>query len=433
MGEQQAQTNGAERPPSAIGDPAVRAALLFIALAAGVAIAFLALARLRDAPPIKGLDRPEIVVLSSAPHNDPGMIYTVEIHRGGEAIFQGGPEVLLPGRHVYLPPSEKVTGLFEAIDASRFRWLKPHSRLWIGGSSKSTLCLRQGKVEKCVDATGEVSLGGDGAPGEFNEIRSRVQNTAEITRWLRADEQTIDVMREQGIDPRSAGGRRLMLQAAEWMSPQTVQTLVDAGFPVDAADSRPGFNEAITPAEIAAGKGRHDVLRVLLAAGALKGKPAALRQAVVVAAAQSCRLEAVKVLGDAGVRIDPRATTSEAFMCNSSPRDDVAVAKLLLAQGLSPNARDEDGHTPLFHAPSPDLLALLLSRGADPNARDKSGAAPLLCAQDQATALALIKAGARIDAPSAPCDRGGPATIDELAAAKVWPQVQARLAQDRAR
>ena len=432
MGEQASKTTAAKR---AVGDPAVRAALLFIALAGGVAIAFLALARHLETPPFKGLDRPDVVVLSSAPNNQPAMTYSVEVHRSGEVIFHGGPDVLLPGRHVYMPPREKVTALFEVIDESRFRWLKPHYSAWFGGSSKTTLCLRQGRTEKCVDATGEVQLGGDGAPPAFGEIRYRIPEAAEIDRWLRPDERTIEVFRYEGLDPRSVGGRRLMLRGVEGLSPETFQTLIEAGFPIDAADHRPNFDEAITPVELAVESGKDDVLRVLLAAGAFKGAPAAKRHAAVVAAAKSCRPKAVRVLADAGVRADRKAAEAGIFECTYSarPENRLATARLLLDQGVSPNARDAYGRTALFFDPEPELVELLLRRGTDPNARNKSGVAPLLCIEDEKSALALIKGGARIDGPSSPCSENAPATIDALAAGKGWTQVQALLAQRRGR
>ncbi|PVM85721.1 hypothetical protein DDF67_17610 [Caulobacter endophyticus] len=79
------------------------------------------------------------------------------------------------------------------------------------------------------------------------------------------------------------------------------------------------------------------------------------------------------------------------------------------------------------------MIDLLLKNGADPNVRDKAGATPLICATEEAAALALIKGGAAIDAPSATCVFGAPATIDDLAAASHWTQVQALLAQRRGR
>ena len=72
------------------------------------------------------------------------------------------------------------------------------------------------------------------------------------------------------------------------------------------------------------------------------------------------------------------------------PRGDGAWAsaawvQACLAAGADPNARDEDGDTPLHHLASdldevdgaPQMAILLLDAGANPNARDNRGATPL--------------------------------------------------------
>jgi ankyrin repeat protein len=69
-----------------------------------------------------------------------------------------------------------------------------------------------------------------------------------------------------------------------------------------------------------------------------------------------------------------RALVDAAFVC------DFVRVRELLAQGASPEARDDDGRTPLFSAVlggAVGLVGLLLEAGADPNAQDREGWTPL--------------------------------------------------------
>lgn len=69
----------------------------------------------------------------------------------------------------------------------------------------------------------------------------------------------------------------------------------------------------------------------------------------------------------------------------------------LLASGVSPNAADQNGYTPLHAAASygnRDLLKLLVSKGGDVNIRDNDGDAPLHHVEDLETAKLLIELGA---------------------------------------
>jgi ankyrin repeat protein len=87
-----------------------------------------------------------------------------------------------------------------------------------------------------------------------------------------------------------------------------------------------------------------------------------------------------------------------AFVC------DLLRVRTLLARGADPNARDEDGRTPLFSAVlggSIALLGLLLESKADVNARDETEATVLHVAAEEVlpeAASLLIARGADVNA-----------------------------------
>jgi ankyrin repeat protein len=87
-----------------------------------------------------------------------------------------------------------------------------------------------------------------------------------------------------------------------------------------------------------------------------------------------------------------------AFVC------DLVRVRDLLARGASPEARDEDGRTPVFSAVlggSLALLGLLLEAKADVNARDDRGCTPLHYAAEEVLpemASLLLARGADVGA-----------------------------------
>jgi ankyrin repeat protein len=93
-----------------------------------------------------------------------------------------------------------------------------------------------------------------------------------------------------------------------------------------------------------------------------------------------------------------RALCDAAFVC------DLIQVRELLAAGANPDARDDDGRTPLFSAVlggSIGLVGLLLESGADVNARDNRGFSPLhFAAEERLPEMArlLIAKGADVNA-----------------------------------
>lgn len=103
-----------------------------------------------------------------------------------------------------------------------------------------------------------------------------------------------------------------------------------------------------------------------------------------------------------------RSLVDAAFVC------DLLKVRELLAAGADPDARDDEGRTPLFSAVlggSIGLVGLLLEAGADINARDTQGFSALhFAAQEDLPEMArlLIAKGADVNA------------VDEDGASVLW-------------
>ncbi len=87
-------------------------------------------------------------------------------------------------------------------------------------------------------------------------------------------------------------------------------------------------------------------------------------------AAESGNVALVIWLLNHGARVD-LTSTGETALHAAVRSDNLATVTALLDAGARPNAQDVDGWTPLFCLRSPEVARLLLDRGADPTASDQ--------------------------------------------------------------
>ncbi|HEX4949648.1 MAG TPA: ankyrin repeat domain-containing protein, partial [Blastocatellia bacterium] len=173
-----------------------------------------------------------------------------------------------------------------------------------------------------------------------------------------------------------------------------VQTLLAKGANVNQADKR-GF----TPLMMAGFSGNLELIQLLLAKGADPKAKTKDGFTYLVAITNSANPAAVRWALEQGLEVkDPK----QDVLTGAAMSGDLAVARLLLEKGASPNSPDELGYTSLMHAvltesSSLELVKLLLEKGADAKAKAKDGLTALTFAKRKGwtEAIALLtKAGA---------------------------------------
>ncbi len=173
-----------------------------------------------------------------------------------------------------------------------------------------------------------------------------------------------------------------------------VQALLAKGANVNQADKN-GF----TPLMFAGFSGNLELIQLLLAQGADPKAKTKDGITYLQAIVSSTKLAAVKWALEQGLDVKDQ---KQDFLTGAAMAGDLAVARLLLEKGASPNSPDELGYTPLMHAvltesSSLELVKLLLEKGADAKTKAKDGLTARTFAQRKGwtEAIALLtKAGA---------------------------------------
>ena len=157
-----------------------------------------------------------------------------------------------------------------------------------------------------------------------------------------------------------------------------VKALFAKGANVNQADKR-GF----TPLMFAGFSGNLELIQLLLAKGADPKAKTKDGLTYLKAIVFSTNLAAVKWALEQGLEVkDPK----QDFLTGAAMSGDLAVARLLLEKGATPNPPDDLGYSPLMHAvlteaSSLDVVKLLLEHGADAKVKAKDGLTALAFAK----------------------------------------------------
>jgi ankyrin repeat protein len=205
----------------------------------------------------------------------------------------------------------------------------------------------------------------------------------------------------------SYGRTPLLLCARERGGPQTTAILLKAGAQVNAKDK---FGD--TPLDLAAWRGKEEVINLLLAAGAEIPSQGPKAQRLFSEAAANGLTRLFGALAKAGARPDVRLFSNGTLLHAAAAGGSVGIVEILLGRGLDINQKDDFGWTPLHYAARDGRLAvveLLAGKGAKINARTLMGQSPVNVAREMKQEKVrdfLIARGADDKAPEFPMLNG---------------------------
>lgn len=206
---------------------------------------------------------------------------------------------------------------------------------------------------------------------------------------LRADPNKQENPRQQSTEKSDRGQLRMSLAQAMWTSlafedPQKLAKLLNKG----ADPNIPEEISQMTPLMVAE---KAEIAKLLLKAGAdPNGKDRLGRTVTHHAVKMTDAASIVRLLGEAGARIDERANDLAGMTplhyaiehyLEDKDREETALAIRILSHlGANTNATDAAGRSPLTIAAAynqPELIKLLIELGADPEQTAADGKTPL--------------------------------------------------------
>jgi ankyrin repeat protein len=317
------------------------------------------------------------------------------------------PFVVAPGRHEADVDPKDVDALVERFRSAGFFELKDEYRLPVSDAPTYTLEVDTGDgVKRVTDYHGYEA----GMPPAVGELEAAVDKVAGTARWVDGADGLIELLEREGFDFRSEAAAHMLLGAANDGSDETIRQLLKRGALLSRTFRGTSYGQSALLAAVYGG--RASLLTALVARGWLKRVDRKVIARAFAMSGGGCSPDLVDAAVAAGVAVDSTSAPSTAdstsdgketalaaiahnsYQCRQNKGDAVETAKRLLAHGASPNARDEEGETPIFEVDNLELLDLLLAHGADPHAVGKDGNSAVFGSWNDEIVLRLLQAGA---------------------------------------
>ena len=217
-----------------------------------------------------------------------------------------------------------------------------------------------------------------------------------------SDAESILQTKPNPVNCRDSRGWTPLHNAAFNGQTEMIKALVAHGALVDTTDK-----DGATALHAAATAGYPDTIEVLLQSGARINALDHDGDTALTDAAAAGSSSATSVLLKHHAATEVRNLKGLTPLSDSAMRGYADVVRLLLAHGANVESRDNDGFTPLSRAvwfEQPDIIALLLAAKADVNTKAKDGTTPLHGAASKGSvenATLLLEHGARVNAGNA--------------------------------
>lgn len=379
-------------------------------------------------------------------------IYQVTVSGEGQVRFSADPgtsNVALPGIHEARISSQAAEGLIDAFRSNHFAGLQPSYTAGLPDTPTYTLTLRRGgRTIRVADHSGGLFT----TPEPVRALQGEVDRVAGTARWIYGNAQTIDAMKAQGINVASAQAAEIASRAIRRQGAGDHRSVIDVERQRDVgAFLRALVEEGAALDRVVNGRMRETVAhnvplgRLIAHFAATSGDEALFldmrnrgyvasltgeERDSAFAAGAGCNPAVARGLLSAGANPQAQGGWGNAWhalggksgFCgeaDEAARD--AMAEVLIAAQVSPDAPNERGHIPLENLRSLAVVRGLIRAGARLDAQGRDGATALLSTNDDRIALTLLRAGAN------PHAGAGVAALRARAVQNHWPATLAWL------